>query len=203
MEEIPDRGSKPVTGRDLRPKAPGHVWAWIVIAVCTVIFICITLWVVVGGRTEVTTLSGHDRVHQLAQPWVERWAQAPGPPSTYNAAATAAVGRGDIADAFRLTSMSLALDADQVTAWARMVCLSAADSSNTYAIARSDRDPLLQVLGGDSDGEHVVAVATEWSSMEATLETDPGAVDRFLGRCFSTVVSRPAPKTVDTLDVSP
>jgi hypothetical protein len=203
LEEIPERGSKPVTGRDPRPKAPGHVWAWIVIAVCTVIFFSITLWVVVGGPSEVTTLSGHDRVHQLARPWVERWAQVPGPPSTYNAAATAAVGRGDFADAFRLTSMSLALDADQVDVWARMVCLSAVDSSNPYAIGRAERDPLLGLLGGAGGGEHVLAVATEWSSMEATLGASLGAVDQFVGRCFSVPVSRPGSKTVDTLDVSP
>ena len=108
--EKPEHSPQP---RELRPKPAGHVWAWIIIAVGSVMFLAIALWVIVAGNVQVAGLSGHEGIHVVSSRWAERWAQAPGPPSVYVDSAEKADHAGDHAEALRYTTMALALDPDQ------------------------------------------------------------------------------------------
>ena len=207
LSESQDRGAKSIIVRDLRPRPPGHVWAWIVIAVCTVIFLSITLWVVVAGRQVVTSLGGREAVHQVSQPWAQRWAQAPGPPSEYNRLARTAVSTGDVAEALRLTSMSLALDPNQATIWAQMTCLSTVDSENAYAMTEPQRQTLVDILNELDDQVDGLAVADQWSGLVAALQANDRAAHQFLSDCMNVKVAdgplKTTAETLDTLDASP
>ena len=106
VSEKPEHSPQP---RELRPKPAGHVWAWIIIAVGSVMFLAIALWVIVAGNVQVSHLAGHEGIHVVSSCWADRWAQAPGPPSVYVDAAAKAEHAGDHAEALRYTTMALAL----------------------------------------------------------------------------------------------
>ncbi len=157
----------------------------------TVIFLSIALWVVVAGRSEIHTLVGVERVHRIVQPWVERWSQSPGPPRVYNEQAFRSAIAGDVDEAARLTSMSLALDPEQVGIWARMVCLSSVVVPGPYTIEKLELDPLIQLLQGTELEPDAVALASQWSSVEYGLGGSGAEPHEFLHRCLEASVGGP------------
>lgn len=203
MQESHDRGTKPVTGRSLRPPPLDHVWAWIVIAVGVVILMSITLWVVVSGRTVVESLSGRDSIHQTAERWRARWSQAPGPPEVYVEQARAFVAAGDVEQASMRLSMALSLDANDANSWLRMVCLSVTTPPPEFSLSKPEIEQILEALAGES----VDAVAFQFAHRWRELQSTEGPSNPWLNRCFGVPegidVPETVPGTLDTLPVTP
>ncbi len=133
----------------MRPKPPGHVWAWIVVAVSIVIFLALGAWLT---RTSVVEerqprLSDQDTVHRLARRFKERWRQVPGPPSIYLAQGIAAYRRGDVPEAVRRLGMSVALHPDGVDAWLWLVVASLEQPAMDDSLSASDSGALVYAVG--------------------------------------------------------
>ena len=207
LDEKQDRSVKPPTGRSLRPKSAGHVWAWIVLAIGTVLCMSITLWVVEAGDTTVVDFSDREVVHRVAGQFKARWPQAPGPPEAYRQKALEQVGLGNLQEALRFTSMALSINPDDLDGWVEMICLSCMRPGDALALGAADRQGLMRALNsieGSPAGLKTLAdllargcadsVGISGNSQKATacLNLDHPSLDLKTRR-----------GTLDTLDMSP
>ena len=200
VSENPERSPQP---RETRPKAAGHVWAWIIVAVGSVIFLAIALWVIVAGNIEVDGLSDHDGIHVVSSRWADRWAQAPGPPSAYLASAGAAVADGDPQKAMRYTAMALALEPEDVAGWHSALCLSLIVPGHSMAITRAEWVGVVEALMAMDGADPGLAEVKVWRDSEG-LEGRP---EPTLPALCAQIDVQGSPKTerqtLDTMDVSP
>jgi len=183
------------------------VWAWIVLAVGLVLCMVITLWVVQAGKTTVVSFSDQEVVHTVAVRFSDRWSQAPGPPNDYRSQALKAVQSGDLPEAIRLTSMTLALDPNSVGDWLQMICLSCLKPGAPFALTVDERHGLLVAMENLESPPNRIesALALHRESADSKADIDDGA--RFLSRCIDATIPSEGVKTkqetLDTLDVSP
>ena len=117
VSETGDQERIMVTRQRMRPPPIKNGWALIVIAVTCVIFMALTLWWTTWWSSERRSgadarLTDTEVMHQLATRLRTQWPQVPGPPDVYEKQAAAAVGLGDVQQAHRRTTMSLALSPD-------------------------------------------------------------------------------------------
>ncbi len=181
VEDKPERPPTNLIRRSFRPPPLGHAWAWIIIAVSVVIMTSITLWVVVSGKTTVSGLAGRDAVHQVTKEWRERWSQVPGPPTVYVQEAENDVLNRDFDAAARRMSMALALNANRLEDWARMVCLSAIEPTPRFAMSDSQIRtimPILEEMKVESEG---MRMARSWEQFTADGGASVDAIDRCFG----------------------
>lgn len=200
MAENPERSPQP---REMRPKAAGHVWAWIIVAVGSVIFLAIALWVIVAGKTQVETLAGRDGVHVVASRWADRWAQAPGPPAAYRLSAETAEKEGDLHEAMRYTAMALALDPEDVSSWYRALCLSLVVPDHDMAMTGAERRGVVGALmtmdGADPGLEEM---KDGWVGYDLKAVERP-ALPALCTQIGAGVELKTQRQTLDTMDVSP
>jgi len=164
--ESSERGSKPVTGRNLRPRSIGHVWAWIIIATCSVIFLSITMWVVSVGRTTSDALADKEVVHRLAERMIERWPQVPGPSSLYESQAQEAMESGDSVEAARRSSMALALDPNAEQSWIRLIVASSQPGFGEPMLSQVESESILDAIEGVSGSSFDLQVARAWLALK-------------------------------------
>jgi hypothetical protein len=162
MVESSERGSKPVTGRNLRPSSIGHVWAWIIIATCSVIFMSITMWVVSVGAISNDKLADREVVHRLAERMVERWPQVPGPSVLYAAQAKEAMGKGDAAEAALRSTMVLALDPNAEDSWLLLIVASSQPGFVRPILSVAESESILDAIEKNSGSYFDLQVAQGW-----------------------------------------
>ena len=200
MSENPVRSPQP---RETRPKAAGHVWAWIILAVGSVIFLAIALWVIVVGNIEVDGLADHDGIHVVSSRWADRWAQAPGPPSAYLASADTAAADGDHREAMRYTAMALALEPEDVAGWHRALCLSLIVPGHPMAISREEWlgvvDALMEMEGADPGLDEVRV----WRETEDTERRVQSTLPTLCAQKEVSASPKTERQTLDTIDASP
>jgi len=130
VSESSDQGRTPVTRQRMRPPPIKNGWPLIVLAVSIVIFMALTLWWTSWwtpgwrGDTEAK-LTDTEVMHKLATRMRIQWPQVPGPPTVYQQQAEKAVRTGDSIRAHQRTTMSLALDPEDMDGWIRLVILGA------------------------------------------------------------------------------
>ena len=204
MTDAPDRGPKNLTGRTLRPKPPGHVWAWIVIAIGVVLCMIVTLWVVEAGTTTVGALSGQESVHRVAQRFKERWSHVPGPPDRYRLDALSEMHAGRLDESMRLMSMAVALDPNDAQSWVRMVCLSALDSDAKLSLTFDERHDLLAALMATDSSIPGFRIAAWFNDNNPTATPMDSVTKENLQKCFGEAIQSTKPKTDhETLDTMP
>ena len=207
MDEKHERSEKNTTGRSLRPKSAGHVWAWIVLAVGTVLCMTITLWVVEAGDTTVVEFSDREIVHRVAGRLQARWPQAPGPPEAYREEAQHHMSTGEIGEALRLMSMSLALDPDDVDSWVEMICMSCIQPHSALALSEDERQVLTQALMDIEEvptgRQALVAQQAGGGVGGAVFPRSDGKPPECLKAELRAVDPKTKPGTLDTLDVLP
>lgn len=200
MPENPEYSPQP---RENRPQAAGHVWAWIIVAVGSVIFLAIALWVIVAGNVRVDTLSGHEGIHVVSSRWADRWAQAPGPPAAYMASADVAMAEGNPEEAMRYTAMALALNPEDVAGWHAALCLSLIVPDHHMAISVEERAGVVEGLLA-MDGAHTGL--EEVKVWVGPVGPETGAKSALPALCAQIEVPA-SPKTerqtLDTMDMSP
>jgi hypothetical protein len=204
LEETPERGTKPLTGRLLRPQPLGHIWAWIVLAVGVVILMVIALWVVTAGQTETGGLAHKQVIHDVSSRWRDRWAQVPGPPTEYLQSANEALMDHRLADASRWLSMSISLAPGDAVAWIRMTCVSVAYSS-AYQMTDTEIDGVLSALASTA---HIgPSVLANWRVQRSRLAGNPDETGPWVARCAGVGGSpeqiESQGKTLDTIEATP
>ena len=204
MAETPERGPKPLTGRVLRPSPPGHIWAWIVLAVGVVILMVIALWVVTAGNTEQGGLASKQVIHDVSSRWRDRWAQVPGPPEQYLRSADAALAEYRLEDASRWLSMSISLEPGIAGAWLRMACVSVAHPS-AYQLTDSEIDGVISALAVRPPVG--LSNLANWRIERSRLEGKPEETGVWVAACAGMEGSpKPVeshPKTLDTIEATP
>jgi hypothetical protein len=204
LAEIPERGPKPLTGRVLRPRPLGHIWAWIVLAVGVVILMVIALWVVTAGETESGGLVHKQAIHDVSSRWRDRWAQVPGPPIEYLRSADEALTDHRLADASRWLSMSISLAPGDAVSWVKMTCVSVAYPS-AYQMTDTEIDGVLSAL--ESTAHTVPSVLTNWRVQRSRLADKPDETVPWVVRCaglggaHEQIESQG--KTLDTMETTP
>ena len=200
MPETPERSPQL---RELRPKAAGHVWAWIIVAVGSVIFLAIALWVIVAGKTAVDRLSDHEGIHRVSSRWAERWAQAPGPPSAYLDSAGSALAIGQHDEAMRFMAMALALEPDNAEGWHQALCLSLIAPTSTMAIPAGDRSAVIDALVAMDVAHPDLAEVRDWTSGSAAGTDRDGALPALCAQMVLPIEPKTEGETLDSIDVSP
>ena len=193
--ENPERGG---LLREPRPQSAGHVWAWIVVAVGSVIFLAIALWVIVAGRTDVEQLSDYEEIHAISQRWSERWAQAPGPPEVYRAEALRAASSGRWDDAATLLAKAIALEPDDSALWMEAICVSVHAGSSPMALTSREQLAVFGILETHGITEPVDAIEI--------VAQAPVTVQPVRARCADLGLfdgSKTAPSSLDTRRVGP
>ena len=200
VSEKPEHSPQP---RELRPKPAGHVWAWIIIAVGSVMFLAIALWVIVAGNVQVAGLSGHEGIHVVSSRWAERWAQAPGPPSVYVDSAEQAEHGGDHAEALRYTTMALALDPDQADLWHNALCLSLIVPDHKMAIKDAERVGVVDALLAMDGADRRLTELKDWAASGAGAAVPESALPALCSQFAKRSPLKTERQTLDTMDVSP
>ena len=200
VSETPERSPQP---RELRPKAAGHVWAWIIVAVGSVMFLAIALWVIVAGNVQVSGLAGHEGIHVVSSRWADRWAQAPGPPSVYVDSAAKAEHAGDHAEALRYTTMALALDPEQADLWHDALCLSLIVPKHKMAITDAEQGGVLDALLAMEDADHRLTELKDWAASGAGAAVPKSAMPALCSQGAKRSPLKTERQTLDTMDVSP
>lgn len=204
MAETPARGPKPLSGRVLRPKPLGHVWAWIVLAVGVVILIAIALWVVTAGKTKSDGIADKQVIHDVSSRWRARWAQVPGPHAKYLRSADTALTEHRLADAARLLSMSLSLESADAAVWLKMACVSVAYSS-AYQMTDEEIDKVVSILAETPPAG--LSELTNWRDQRRRLSDKPDQTRLWIAACAkaedqSEQIESPV-KTLDTMQGTP
>ncbi len=204
MAETPARGPKPLTGRVLRPKPLGHVWAWIVLAVGMVILTAITLWVVTAGKTKSDGLSDKQVIHDVSSRWRVRWAQVPGPHAEYLRSADKALTEHRLADAARLLSMSISLESGDAAVWLKMACVSVAYPS-AYQMTDVEIDKVVSILAETPPTG--LSELAKWRDQRRRLSDKPDETRLWVAACAragdqSEQIESPV-KTLDTIEGTP
>ena len=203
VHEKPERPPISLIRRSIRPPAPGHAWAWIILAVSVVIMTSITLWVVVSGKTAVNGLADREVVHQVTAEWRVRWSQVPGPPALYIREAEDFVRNRQFSEAAQRMSMALSLDASQPDDWARMVCLSTIEPTLQFAMSVAQVQMIMSVLEGMKIDTEAMKVARSLEQSEVVGGASVDAIDRCFGLEHSRNPSETGSETLDTLPVPP
>jgi len=204
LAETPERGPKPLSGRPLRPRPLGHVWAWIVLAVGVVILMVIALWVVTAGKTETGGLADKQVIHDVSSRWRDRWAQVPGPPEEYLRSADEALTEHRLAEASRWLSMSISLEPGNAGAWIKMACLSVAHSS-AYQMTDAEIDGVLSAV--EATTPFGVSELGSWRAQRGHLADNPDKVGVWVAACAGVEASpkqlESQSKTLDTMQTTP
>lgn len=200
MSENPERN---LPLRESRPKAAGHVWAWIIVAVGSVIFLAIALWVIVAGNTQIDAPSDHDNIHAVSSRWAERWAQAPGPPSAYLDSANQAVKNQAYGEAMRYTAMALALDPDDTSAWYRALCLSVVVPGHAMAVSEAEWEGVWGALAGMDGSDPGLADLKIWRASGGVKMGSESALPPFCAQTDASTSPKTERQTLDTTDASP
>ncbi|MGB0640730.1 MAG: hypothetical protein ACPGTU_15435 [Myxococcota bacterium] len=165
MVESSERGSKPVTGRNFRPRSIGHVWAWIVIATCSVIFLSITMWVVSFQRGSNDALVDKEVVHRLAERMVERWPQVPGPSTRYASEAKKAMAKGSGVEAARWSTKALALDPNDAESWILLIVASSQLGFPNPILSNTESASILSAIEETSGPSFSLSIARSWLAL--------------------------------------
>jgi len=188
LSDSSDRTRTTLTGRKLRPTPIAHAWIWIILTVGVVIMMTLTLWVVHHATNS------KDTYVDVSGDWRVRWAQVPGPAVVYAASARSALVKGDLDEASRWLSKSLALNPQQPALWVQVVCISMVHEG-VYTL---DDSSIQRLMTGPLDGAFSVG---DWVTRRGRLQSDHVAKVSWVNTCIvSTSVPAGAETTPETLD---
>lgn len=179
MPESTDQGRGTSQRLRMRPPPIKNGWALIVIAVSLVIFMVLAIWFTSSWRQdEESRFTDTEVMHKLAARMQARWPQVPGPPAVYREQAQQAIRLGDTERAQLRTTMSLALDPEDLDAWVQLVILCAEQDCPAGSIDVAESGAILLEVSGSRPEHPQLPVAMGWMALRGG---DPARALRSVG----------------------
>jgi hypothetical protein len=151
----------------------------IVIAVSLVIFMVLAIWFTSNwSKDDETMFTDTEVMHKLAVRMRARWPQVPGPPAVYREQAQQASRLGDTERAQRRTTMSLALDPEDLDGWVRLVILCAEGGRTECALDVAESGAVLLEISALRPDHPELSVALGWLALR---KGDPARALRSVG----------------------
>jgi hypothetical protein len=150
----------------MRPPPIRNGWALIVIAVSLVIFMVLAIWFTSSWRgDDEARLTDTEVMHKLAVRMRAQWPQVPGPPAVYREQARRAIRLGDAERARRRTTMSLALDPEDLDGWVRLVILCAEGDHVECPLDAAESGAILLEISAIRPNHPQLSVALGWLAL--------------------------------------